>query len=73
MASQPIRRSVWSDPKLVLRRASGNSNVGNDNYGGQGLNAKLTYTPTSTEDYLIHVSSNVAGKRGTYTVKVTEK
>ena len=61
------------DPKLVLRRASDNSNVGNDNNGGQGLNAKLTYTPTSTEDYLIHVSSNVAGERGSYRVKVTEQ
>ena len=70
---EPTQHGSLVDPKLVLRRSSGNSNVGNDNNGGQGLNAKLTYTPTSTEDYLIHVSSNVAGKRGTYTVKVTEK
>ena len=61
------------DPKLVLRRASDNSLIREDDDGGQGLNSKLTYTPTSTEDYNIVVSSAVDGERGTYRVKVTEQ
>ena len=60
------------DPKLVLRRASDNSLIREDDDGGTGFNSKLTYTPTSTEDYNIVVSSAVDG-RGTYRVKVTEQ
>ena len=60
------------DPHLELFRGENNKVASNDN-GGSGLNSKLTYTPASTEDYLIKVSSNVAGERGTYMVKVTEQ
>ena len=60
------------DPYLELFRGENNKVASNDN-GGSGLNSKLTYTPASTEDYLIKVSSNVAGERGTYMVKVTEQ
>ena len=61
------------DPSFVLRRVSDNINVASNNDGGQGLNAKLTYTPTSTEDFHIRVSAHTAGERGSYRVKVTEK
>ena len=37
-----------------------------------GFNSKLTYTPTSTGDYKIVVSSAV-DERGTYRVKVKQK
>ena len=47
------------DPHLELFRGEDNKVASNDN-GGSGLNSKLTYTPASTEDYLIKVSSNVA-------------
>ena len=60
------------DPHLELFRGEDNKVASNDN-GGSGLNSKLTYTPASTEDYLIKVSSSVAGERGTYKVKVTEQ
>ena len=60
------------DPHLELFRGEDNKVASNDN-GGSGLNSKLTYTPASTEDYLIKVSSSVAGERGTYMVKVTEQ
>ena len=60
------------DPHLELFRGEDNKVASNDN-GGSGLNSKLTYTPASTEDYLIKVSSNVAGERGSYRVKVTEQ
>ena len=39
---EPTQHGSLVDPKLVLRRTSDNSNVDNDNNGGQGLNAKLT-------------------------------
>ena len=60
------------DPHLELFIGEFHKVASNDN-GGSGLNSKLTYTPASTEDYLIKVSSNVAGERGTYKVKVTEQ
>ena len=60
------------DPHLELFRGEDNKVASNDN-GGSGLNSKLTYTPASTEDYLIKVSSSVAGERGTYRLKVTEQ
>ena len=59
------------DPYLELIRED-NTVASNDN-GGQGLNSKITYTPTTTGDFLIQVSSSVAGERGTYTVTVTEQ
>ena len=61
------------DPKLTLRTIIGNDVVGRDDNGGHELNAKLAYSPTSTEDYLILVTSNVTREHGTYTVKVTEQ
>ena len=60
------------DPYLELFIGEFHKVASNDN-GGSGLNSKLTYTPASTEDYLIKVSSSVAGERGTYMVKVTEQ
>ena len=60
------------DPHLELFRGEFHKVASNDN-GGSGLNSKLTYTPASTEDYLIKVSSSVAGERGTYRLKVTEQ
>ena len=59
------------DPYLELFREE--NTVASDDNGGQGLNSKITYTPTSTGDFLIQVSSSVADERGTYTVKVTEQ
>ena len=61
------------DPDLELRRALDNSVVADNDDGGRGLNAKLTYTPTNTEDHNIVVSSNISGERGSYRVKVTQK
>ena len=60
------------DPYLELFIGEFHKVASNDN-GGSGLNSKLTYTPASTEDYLIKVSSSVAGERGTYRLKVTEQ
>ena len=60
------------DPYLELIRASDDSLIREDDDGGTGFNSKLTYTPTSTEDYNIVVSSADDG-RGTYRVKVIEK
>ena len=57
------------DPYLELIRASDNSLIREDDDGGTGFNSKLTYTPTSAEDYNIVVSSADDG-RGTYTVTV---
>ena len=60
------------DPYLEIIRASDDSLIREDDDGGSGFNSKITYTPTSTEDYNIVVSSAIDG-RGTYRVKVTEK
>ena len=67
------RNGTLVDPSLILKRVSDNANVASNNDGGKRLNAKLTYTPTSTGDYDIVVSSNISGKRGSYRVKVTER
>ena len=60
------------DPYLELIRASDDSLIREDDDGGTGFNSKLTYTPTSTEDYNIVISSADDG-RGTYRVKVKQK
>ena len=60
------------DPYLELIRASDDSLIREDDDGGTGFNSKLTYTPTSTGDYKIVVSSAV-DERGTYRVKVKQK
>ena len=60
------------DPYLELIRASDDSLIREDDDGGTGFNSKLTYTPTSTEDYNIVVSSAI-DERGTYRVKVKEQ
>ena len=59
------------DPYLELIREE--NTVASDDNGGQGLNSKITYTPSSTGDYILSVYSHPAGERGTYRVKVTEK
>ena len=61
------------DPYLTLRPIPYNLIIASDDNGGQGLDSKITYTPTNTGDFLIQVSSSVAGERGTYTVTVTEQ
>ena len=66
-------KNTLVDPYLTLRRIPYNLIIASDDNGGQGLDSKITYTPTITGDYLIQVSSSVAGERGTYTVKVTEQ
>ena len=60
------------DPYLELIRASDDSLIREDDDGGTGFNSKLTYTPTSTEDYNIVISS-ADDERGTYRVKVKQK
>ena len=44
-----------------------------DGNGGTGYNSKLTYSPTTTADYEIVVSSAVDDERGSYKVKVKQK
>ena len=61
------------DPNMTLVRLLDGNTVANNNNGGQGLNSKITYTPTHTGDYTLKVLSNVAGERGTYKVKVKER
>ena len=68
---RPTRAGTLVDPYLKLFKNE--ATVASNNNGGKGLNSKLTYTPTSTGDYLIQVSSSVTGEHGTYRVKVTEK
>ena len=61
------------DPNMMLvRRLDGNT-VADNNNGGQGLNSKITYTPTHTGDYTLKVLSYVTGEGGTYKVKVKQK
>ena len=61
------------DPNMTLVRLLDGNTVANNNNGGQGLNSKITYTPTHTGDYTLKVLSNVAGEGGTYKVKVKQK
>ena len=62
------------DPTMILVRLLGGGNtVADNNNGGEGLNSKITYTPTHTGDYEIVVSSNITGERGSYRVKVKER
>ena len=61
------------DPNMTLVRLLDGNTVANNNNGGQGLNSKITYTPTHTGDYTLKVLSSVAGERGTYRVKVKQK
>ena len=61
------------DPNMTLVRLLDGNTVANDNNGGQGLNSKITYTPTHTGDYTLKVLSSVADERGTYRVKVKQK
>ena len=67
------RAGTLVDPFLVLGRVSDNNFITDNDNGGQGLSAKLTYTPTTTENFNIVVSSSAAGERGTYRLKVTKK
>ena len=61
------------DPYLELSLASDNTLVAEDDDGGTGYNSKLTYSPTTTADYEIVVSSAVDDERGSYKVKVKQK
>ena len=61
------------DPNMTLVRLLDGNTVADDNNGGQGLNSKITYTPTHTGDYTLRVLSNVADEGGTYKVKVKQK
>ena len=46
------------DPTMILVRLLGGGNtVADNNDGGEGLNSKITYTPTHTGNYEIVVSS----------------
>ena len=46
------RAGTLVDPFLVLGRVSDNNFITDNDNGGQGLSAKLTYTPTTTENFL---------------------
>ena len=61
------------DPYLELAPASENTLVAEDDDGGRGYNSKITYSPTTTADYKIVVSSVDKDERGTYRVKVKER
>ena len=61
------------DPNMTLVRLLDGNTVASNEDGGQGLNSKITYTPTHTGDYTLKVLSNVAGEGGTYRVKVKQK
>ena len=58
---------------MILARLLDGNTVANNNNDGQGLNSKITYTPTHTGPYTLKVFSHVAGERGTYKVKVKQK
>ena len=61
------------DPNMTLVRLLDGNTVANNNNGGEGLNSKITYTPTHTGNYEIVVSSNITGEHGSYRVKVKER
>jgi hypothetical protein len=59
-----------SDPYLNLRNSSGTS-LAADNDSGTGLDARLSYTATSSGTYYISASS-LSANSGTYTVAITQ-
>ena len=60
------------DPKVRLYDDNGMAvSVQQNNDGGAGKNARLTFTPGNTASYYIVVSANTDGERGSYTVSVT--
>ena len=60
------------DPKVRLYDDNGMAVSGQQNNdGGAGRNARLTFTPGSFAHYHIAVSANTDGERGSYTVSVT--
>ena len=61
------------DPQLYLRLASNDSQAAYNDDGGNGRDSKLTYTPSTTQDYFIRVSPWAGNDRGTYKVKVREQ
>ena len=61
------------DPQLNLLFATDDSQAASNDDGGNGLDAKITYTSGITQDYFIRVSPWTASDHGTYKVKVTER
>ena len=59
------------DPRMWMRDAGGTRISGqSDDNGGDGANARLTFTPTATGTHYIEVRSRYAAEDGTYTVGV---
>ncbi len=60
-----------ADPLLYIRNSSGTS-VASDDDSGQGLNATLSYTPTTTGTYYIDAQGATLSGTGTYTLSLTQ-
>ena len=69
LEGQPTNRGSLSDPLLHLYDGFGNQ-VGRNDDGGQGFNARLTYTPPSTGTYYVGARS-FGSNAGTYTLSAT--
>ena len=68
-------KGTLEDPFLGdIRDSVGNSLPGTENDdGGEGLNARLTFTPTAPGTYYVAAVSSVSSQTGTYTLSVTTK
>jgi hypothetical protein len=70
LEGQPTGRGTLPDPLMALLDAGGRFVAGNDD-GGQGLNARLMFTPDRTERYFIE-AAGFSTSAGSYTLTVGE-
>ncbi|MCA0199370.1 MAG: pre-peptidase C-terminal domain-containing protein [Proteobacteria bacterium] len=66
-----LNGGTLADPLLYIRNSSGTS-VASDDDSGTGLNASLSYTPTTTGTYYIDAQGATLSGTGTYTLSLTQ-
>lgn len=66
-----LNGGTLADPLLYIRNSSGTS-VASDDDSGPGLNATLSYTPTTTGTYYIDAQGATLSGTGTYTLSLTQ-
>jgi Ca2+-binding RTX toxin-like protein len=71
LEGQSTFQSTLADPFLRLRDAFGNSILSDDD-AGIGFNSLITYTASTTGNYILSAGSAVTGQTGTYFLLATD-
>src|SRR5208282_446276 len=67
----PIAGSKF-DPYLQVADATGKKVLAEDDNGGGGVNAKITFTPTETGKYVVIATSAKGPMHGTFVLSIKE-